>query len=177
MNPADMPKTAIIILFGLFVFKYMTFGLKNAAQTFQRLMDSLFHIYHFMFIYVANIPVFSHNRPQHLNHLSQVFDVLAKNGLCLNPAKCTFIVPEVDCLGHHVTLTAFNHSPPKFKPILSFPPADLSALHRFLGMLNYYRRFLPGIAYVLQPHSPMLFPYSPFLWTPAMQTMQMPNPF
>jgi hypothetical protein len=55
-------------------------------------------------------------------------------------------------------LTAFNHSPPKFKPILSFPPADLSALHRFLGMLNYYRRFLPGIAYVLQPHSPMLVP-------------------
>jgi hypothetical protein len=62
----------------------MPFGLKNAAQTFQRLMDSLFRNFPFTFIYLDDTLVFSLDRAQHLR---QVFDVLATNGLRINPAK------------------------------------------------------------------------------------------
>ena len=52
MQKSDIPKTAIITPFGLFEFLYMPFGLSNAAQTFQRLMDSLFRDFPFVFIYL-----------------------------------------------------------------------------------------------------------------------------
>jgi hypothetical protein len=103
MEKGDIPKTAIITPFGLFEFNFMPFGLKNAAQTFQRLMNTLFRSFPFLFIYLDDLLIFSPTREQHLLHQQQVFDVLASNGLSINPAQCTFAVPEVDCLGHHVT--------------------------------------------------------------------------
>jgi hypothetical protein len=109
IDPADVPKTAIITQFGLFEFNYMPFGLRNAAQTFQRLMDSLFRTFPFTFTYLDDILIFSPDCFQHLHHLRQVFQVLAANGLRINPGKCTFAVPEVDCLGHHITLLLFTH--------------------------------------------------------------------
>ena len=81
----------------------MPFGLMNAAQTFQRLMNSLFRSFPFIFVYLDNMLVFSPSRALHLDHLATVFSVLATNGLHLNPAKCTFAVSEVDFLGHHIT--------------------------------------------------------------------------
>jgi hypothetical protein len=77
MHKDDIPKTAIITPFGLFQFNFMPFGLKNAAQTFQRLMDTLFRSFPFLFIYLDDLLVFSPNRQQHLIHLRQVFEVLA----------------------------------------------------------------------------------------------------
>jgi hypothetical protein len=134
MAPADVPKTAIVTPFGLFEFKFMPFGLKNAAQTFQRLMDTIFRACPFVFVYLDDILVFSQTQQQHLQHLEQVFQLLADNGLRVNPDKCVFSVPEVDCLGHHVTPTGLSPLPSRVQPILSFPPpADVKALQRFLG--------------------------------------------
>jgi hypothetical protein len=62
MQKSDIPKTAIITPFGLFEFLYMPFGLSNAAQTFQRLMDSLFRDFPFLFIYLDDMLIFSRSR-------------------------------------------------------------------------------------------------------------------
>jgi hypothetical protein len=70
MNEGDIPKMAIITPFGLYEFLFMPFGLKNAAQTFQRLMDSLFRTIPFIFIYLDDILIFSSSRSQHLSHLT-----------------------------------------------------------------------------------------------------------
>jgi hypothetical protein len=85
MQKSDIPKTAIITPFGLFEFLYMPFGLSNAAQTFQRLMDSLLSDFPFIFIYLDDMLIFSRSRSDHLGHLDTV---LAENGLHINPAKC-----------------------------------------------------------------------------------------
>jgi hypothetical protein len=170
MHKDDIPKTAIITPFGLFQFNFMPFGLKNAAQTFQRLMDTLFRSFPFLFIYLDDLLIFSPNQ-QHLIHLRQVFEVLASNGLRINPAKCTFAVPEVDCLGHRVTTSGLRPLASKVQPILSFPsPTNLPSLHRFLGMLNFYRRFLPGIAHVLRPLTDACSNQQPFQWTSPMDS-------
>jgi hypothetical protein len=87
LNEGDIPKTAIITPFGLYEFLFMPFGLKNAAQTFQRLMDSLFRTIPFIFIYLDDILIFSPSRSQHLSHLHTVFSILAENGLHIIPAN------------------------------------------------------------------------------------------
>jgi hypothetical protein len=87
MDEADIPKTAIITLFGLFEFLFMPFGLANAAQTFQRLMDSLFHSFPFVFVYLDDLLIFRKSRSEHLVHLEQILSILAENGLHINPDK------------------------------------------------------------------------------------------
>ena len=122
VNKDDIPKTAIITPFGLFEYIYMPFGLKNAAQTFQRLMDSLLRHFPFVFVYLDDLLIFSKNREEHLAHLQQVFEVLAKNGLRVNAAKCTFAAESVDYLGHTVTSSGISPISSHVQPILDFPP-------------------------------------------------------
>jgi hypothetical protein len=78
MQTADIPKTTIITPFGLFEFLHMPFGLSNAAQTFQRLMDSLFRDFPFVFIYLDDMLIFSRSRSEHLCHLTLSLPFLPK---------------------------------------------------------------------------------------------------
>jgi hypothetical protein len=87
MDEADIPKTAIITPFGLFEFLFMPFGLAIAAQTFQRLMNSSFRSFPFVFVYLDHLLIFSKSRSEHLVHLEQILSILAENGLHINPDK------------------------------------------------------------------------------------------
>ena len=69
----DIPKTAIITPFGLYEFLRMPFGLKNSAQAFQRLMDTVCHGLEFVFVYIDDILIASHDAETHMDHLSQLF--------------------------------------------------------------------------------------------------------
>jgi len=81
----------------------MPFGLKNAAQTFQRLMDSVLRDLPFVFVYLDDILVASTLVEEHLSHLRALFTRLSQYGLIINPAKCQFGVFDIDFLGHRVT--------------------------------------------------------------------------
>jgi cleavage and polyadenylation specificity factor subunit 1 len=74
MAEEDIPKTAICTPFGLFEYIFMPFGLKNAAQTFQRLMDRLFRHLPFVFVYLNDILIASKDPTQHIQHLRLVFE-------------------------------------------------------------------------------------------------------
>ena len=87
--PRDIPKTAIIMPFGLFEYVYMPFGLRNAVQTFQRLMDNILGDLPYIFVYLDNI-IFSRDQQEHAEHLEELFHRLQENGLVINPAKCEF---------------------------------------------------------------------------------------
>ena len=89
MAEDDISKTAICTPFGLFEYIFMPFGLKNAAQTFQRLMDKLFRHLPFVFVYLDDILIASRDLAEHMRHLRQVFQILRDAGLQINPAKCT----------------------------------------------------------------------------------------
>ncbi|OBQ34264.1 MAG: hypothetical protein AN484_26765, partial [Aphanizomenon flos-aquae WA102] len=157
MADADIAKTAIATPFGLFEYVYMPFGLKNAAQTFQRLMDRLFRQLPFVFTYLDDNLIASASDEEHMEHLEQFFEILADNGLQLNPAKCVFAAPSLTFLGHKVDAAGVSPLDRHVADILSFPPpSDLKGLQRFLGMVNFYRRFLPGIARVLKPLTDLL---------------------
>ena len=80
MTEVDVPKTAIITPFGLFEFLRMPFGLKNAAQTFQRLMDTVCRGLDFVFVYLDDILVASTNQQQHSQNLRELFERLKQHG-------------------------------------------------------------------------------------------------
>ena len=103
INPADIPKTAVITPFGLFEYVSMPFGLRNSAQTFQRLMDNILQGLPYIFVYLDGILVASPSMAAHLDHLQNLFTILCANGLLVNLTKCNFAQRELDFLGHHVT--------------------------------------------------------------------------
>ena len=99
----DVPKTAIATPFGLYEFVRMPFGLKNAAQTFQRLMDEVTLPLPGVFVYLDDVLVASASLAQHAQHLWLLFEALKRFGLVINRAKCVFGVREIEFLGHRVT--------------------------------------------------------------------------
>jgi hypothetical protein len=155
MSPEDIQKTAIVTPFGLFEYVFMPFGLMNAAQTFQRLMDRLFRSLPFVFTYLDDHLIASRTMEEHMEHLSQFFQVLQDNGLTINPAKCTFAVTSVKFLGHMVSENGITPLPKHVTAIKEFPaPTTIKQLQQFLGMVNFYRR--PRIAATLQPLTDLL---------------------
>jgi hypothetical protein len=76
MAAQDVAKTAIITPFGLFEYLFMPFNLRNAAQTFQRFMDSLFKHLPFVFCYLEDLIIASHTLEEHHEHLWQIFTIL-----------------------------------------------------------------------------------------------------
>ena len=152
VHPLDVPKTAVITPFGLFEFLRMPFGLKGAAQTFQRLMDTVLRGMSFLFVYLDDILVASSSAAEHRGHLRQLFGRLNEHGLIVNPAKCQFGLPAIDFLGHHVSPKGAVPLPAKVEAIVAFPrPLTARPLQEYLGMVNFYNRFLPHAAHLMSP--------------------------
>ncbi|KFD60497.1 hypothetical protein M514_27333 [Trichuris suis] len=152
VHPSDVPKTAITTPFGLFEFKRMPFGLRNAAQTFQRFIDEVTRDLDFCFVYLDDILVASKSTSQHDHHLEQLFRRFRKYGVKINPAKCKFHATELEFLGFHVSADGIKPLPEKVKVIQRFPlPSSTTELRRFLGCINFYRRFIPKAAVLLAP--------------------------
>jgi cleavage and polyadenylation specificity factor subunit 1 len=169
MAAEDIEKTAIITPFGLFEYLFMPFGLTNAAQSFQRLMDKLFRHLPFVFTYLDDHLIASRTLEEHLLHLQQFFQVLQENGLTINPAKCVFAVSSLKFLGHMVDEAGITPLPRHVAAVQDCPPpTDIKQLQRFLGLINFYRRFLPAVARTLKPLTDLL-KGSPkvLLWSPA----------
>lgn len=143
----DIAKTAICTPFGLFEFPRMTFGLCNAAQTFQRFIHSVLRDLSFCFVYLDDVLVASKSEAEHLDHLKLIFQRFKEHGLIINVEKCNFVKEEVKFLGHYINSDGIKPTPDKIEAISNFKqPSTVKELRRFLGMVNFYRRFLPHAA-------------------------------
>ena len=152
MNPDDIPKTAITTPFGTYTFNYSCFGLRNAGATFQRMMDNLLGDLPFCVSYVDDILIFSSSHAEHLHHLRLVLERLQTAGLVVRIDKCVFGVKAVDFLGHRISSKGVLPLPSKVSAISSFPvPTTIKSLQEFVGMINYYHRFIPQVAATMSP--------------------------
>lgn len=150
--PEDVHKTAIITPFGLFEFPRMPFGLRNAAQTFQRFMNEVCKGLDFVFVYIDDILIFSKSPEEHKAHLEKLFERLTEYGLNVKPSKCLLGVKSLEFLGHYVDKHGILPSTERVEAITSFPPPDsLKKAQGFVGMINYYFRFIPKLAEILIP--------------------------
>jgi len=104
VNPDDIPKTAVITPLSLFEFMHMTFGLRNATQTFQRLIyEAVSYELDFLFVYINEILIASNNAEEHERRIRLVFERLRKSSLAINAGKCQFGKACVNFLGHKVS--------------------------------------------------------------------------
>jgi hypothetical protein len=173
VRPEDKPKTAVIMPFGLFQFRRMPFGLRNAGSSFQRMMDRALSGLGFAYCYLDDLRIASPDLQSHKQHLAAVFKRLRDFGLVINREKCVFAVSSFEFLGHLVSAQGA-------RPLLSYVeavehrprPATIKELHIFLGLINFYRRFIPGAASVLKPLTDTLrgstSGQQPLLWTADM---------
>ena len=161
----DIPKTAIITPFGLFEFPVMSFGLQNAAQTFQRFIDEVTR--GLDFCYTDDL-VASASEEEHMAQLEILFQRLQ---VVINSRKCHFGMPEVKFLGYLVSSESTYPLPEKVEAIRGYSkPETIKNLRRFLGALNFYRRFLPRDAETQAPLNDFLQGNQkgkhPVPWTP-----------
>ena len=152
MEPADVPKTAVITPFGLFEFLRMPFGLRNAAQTFQHFINEVLRGLHFVYAYIDDVLVASTSPEEHEHHLRLVLQWFQEHGVVVNPVKCQFGVAELDFLGYRVDKCGIRPLDERVSTLRQFPrPSTPCKLREFLGLVNFYHRFIPGCAGILYP--------------------------
>ncbi|KRZ65366.1 Transposon Tf2-6 polyprotein [Trichinella papuae] len=148
----DIPKTAITTPFGLYEYLRMPFGLRNAAQTFQRFMGEVTRGLRFCFVYLDDVLVASRNREEHEKHLITLFRRFEKYGVKLNPAKCVFFASNLEFLRFKLCSQGIKPLAEKVEAIRKFrQPTTMHELRQFLGCVNFYRRFIPRAATLLAP--------------------------
>jgi hypothetical protein len=130
----------------------MPFGLHNAGQSFQRFMDEVLAGLDFTFCYLDDILIASSSEEEHLQHLQQVLQRLQQYGLVLNMEKCELGRQQVDFLGDRITAKGAAPIARHMEAVQNFPrPQDKKQLQSFLGLVNFYRRFIPAAARILLP--------------------------
>ena len=173
MNKPDQEKTDFTTQEGLFEFPVMPFGLSNAPATFQRLMDLVLAglQWSHCLVYIDDIIVFGKTFQEHLSNLQMVFERIRQAGLKIKPSKCDLLKKEVQFLGHIVSEKGIAANPMKSEKIFNWPPPRiLRQVQQFLGLANYYRRFIPHFATITKPLHYLTEKNVSFKWTTQCQT-------
>ena len=163
----DREKTAFATPDGLFQFRVLPMGLKNSPADFQRSMGRVLAGVNFIFscIYLDDIIVFSRTFEAHMTHLSEVLSRLARVNLKVKLAKCSFCRHQVRYLGHLVTREGIRVDTEKTDIVLKArAPTNRKELRSFLGLVNYYRKFLDNHAAVVAPLSRLTSAKIPWEW-------------
>ena len=96
-------------------------------------------------------------KEEHIKHVQIVFVCFEKFEVVINPVKCKFGKSEINFLGHYINSAGISPSPCKVEAIENFPvPDTIRKLRQLLGIINFYRRFLPKCAQVVKPLTDML---------------------
>lgn len=166
----DRHKTAFVTSDGLYQFKVLPFGLKNAPSGFQRMMDSILSAYKWKccLVYLDDIIIFSNDFESHLKHLTSVMSTLQQRKIRLNGKKCKIAFTSIDFLGHIVSAEGIKPDPRNVEAIAKFEvPNSVTKVRSFLGLASYYRRFIPQFSQIANPLNDLLKKDCKFEWTQA----------
>ncbi|KAI0529675.1 hypothetical protein KFK09_002229 [Dendrobium nobile] len=159
IRPGDEWKTAFKTRQGLYEWRVMPFGLCNASSTFMRLMTETLKpfINVCCVVYFDDILVYNTSPDIHLEHLSQIFNVLRQHHLYLNPSKCEFASSVVYFLGFVVSSAGVQVDKRKVDAITMWPtPRSFTEIRSFHGLANFYRRFIKNFSTVMAPITDVL---------------------
>ncbi len=148
----DKYKTGFITPFGIFQYNRLPFGLRNAPAFFSHTMQSIFGHLDFVEIYIDDLIIFSETVEKHLEHIKQIFDIVEKYNIKLNPEKCQWGRDTIKILGHIISSNEIKMLPDKITVIRERkPPRNLKELQSILGLFNYYRKFIHNFAHIAAP--------------------------
>lgn len=172
MSPDDIHKTAFCTHSGHYEYLVMPVGLTNAPCTFQGLMNHVFEpvLRKFLMVFFDDILIYSKTWEDHLLHLDMAFAILRHQQLYLKKSKCTFGATKIEYLGHFISSEGVGTDPVKIKAVEQWPtPANQKHLCSFLGLANYYRRFIQGHSIIAGPLT-LLLRKDRFTWTTEAST-------
>ena len=168
MYVADVEKTAFRTHEGHFEFLVMPFGLTNAPSTFQSLMNTVLRPFlrKFVLVFFDDILIYSPSWSAHLQHVNAVLTALREHQLKLKRTKCSFAQHSVAYLGHVITAEGVAMDKEKIDAITTWPqPLSVRGLRGFLGLAEYYRRFIQDYGAIAAPLT-LLLKKNGFAWSP-----------
>lgn len=175
IDERDRHKTAFRTRYGHYQFNVMPFGLTNAPATFQTLMNDIFRdmLDECVIIYLDDILIFSKTKEQHENHLRKVLQRLEEHKLFGRLQKSVFFTTEIEYLGFIISPHGIQPNSELVRAIQLFPrPHSLKSLQSFLGLANYYRKFIENYSKIVVPLTNVMGNTSsirPLKWTTEMQ--------
>ena len=160
-------KSAFIMPMGKWQFKHTPFRLSQAPAYFQLLIDKvLMGCSGFAMGYLDDIIIFSKTEEEHLQHLEEIFIRLRKFGLKMKREKCSFFKKHIQYLGHLVSEDGFELLLEKLESIQKMPaPRTAKEVKQFLGLIGYYRKFVPRFADISRPLTKLTRHNVVFEWT------------
>ena len=156
---SDKQKTMVVIRYGSYEFLVMPFGLTNAPTTFCRLMNDVLYEFldKFVVIYLDDIVIYNESLDDHVVHLRLVFQRLKEHELYIKREKCEFYRTEITFHGYIISQGTVRMNAKKVSAIVEWPaPAKVLELRSFLGLANYYRRFICGYSKLVNPLTDLL---------------------
>ena len=154
----------------LFVYNYLPFGLSASPGLFQSYMSKLLHNIDNVIAYQDDLLIMSPTISAHNDTLEKVLTVLKNAGVKINAQKSTFFTNEVHYLGYVFSSNGVYPSKDKIRAITDCPPpADLKQLQAFIGLANFYRRFIPNFSDLLSPLYKLLKKGTKFHWSHEQQ--------
>ena len=147
----------------------MPFGLKTAPQTFQSVLNTVFsdYWYQWLIIYIDDCLSWSASYDEALGHYKKVYEHADKFCLQFKPSKCVFFSKDLQILGNKVTTEGRFPTEKGTEAISNFPPPhNASQLKRFLGMIGYFREYIPNMSTKTQHLRTLLSKEASFSWTP-----------
>ena len=151
-------------------FNRCPFGLSQAPAYFQRLIHEVLKGITFAFGYLDDILIFSPDNKTHLEHLEVVFQRLREADLKLKASKCNFFKKHIQYLGHLVSGEGIEPLPEKLEAVRKMPPPTTpKEVRQFLGLVGYYRKFVPKFADIARPLTNLTKLDIPYEWTTRCQ--------
>ena len=170
LDDASKALTTINTNRGLFRYNRLCFGISAAPGIFQRTLEGLLREVSGVSVYLDDILLCGKDNHDHARKLRQVLNILQKAGFVLKKDKCEIGLASVSYLGFVIDREGLRPNPLKIKAIMDAPaPKDLTQLRSYLGMINFYRKFLRNAADLLEPLNRLLRNDNSFHWGPEQE--------
>ncbi len=160
-------KTAFVTHHGKWEFNRIPFGIKLATSAFQSRINNILRglIWKAALVYIDDVVIFSQTWKLHLQHISEILDRLRAANLKLKPSKCHFARKKVRYLGHYITPKGVEVDEANTEALKTFPtPTNVTKLRSFLGLCNFYRKFVPNFSKIVAPLNQLLRKGEKFHW-------------
>ena len=157
---------------GKYQYNVMPFGLNNAPNIFQRMVNELLlGCEKWSMAYIDDILIYTKSSIEdHMSHVQLILDRLRKHKLKLKLTKCQWLKTEIKYLGFIVNRYGVSPCEEKVRAIKSLrPPENVRQVRGLLGMTSYYRRFIPGFAKISEPLVELTKKYARFKWSQECQ--------
>ena len=146
------------------------FGITSAPAVFQHTMDTILQGVQGTACYIDDIIVTGKTPEKHLQHLKEVLKRLLTHGVQVNRSKCRFLQSSVSFLGHRIDAEGIHPLEDKLAAIIQAPaPQNVQELRSFLGLINYYGKFIPIAVTILAPLNKLLCKDAKWKWSEQCQ--------